>query len=81
MPIYEYLCSKCGHQFEALVRAGKAAPACEKCGAAELERQMSLPSVKSDTTRGQAMRAARARDKKQGWERVNEQRNYERDHD
>ena len=81
MPIYEYACSKCGHEFEALVRAGKAPPPCASCGATELERRLSLPSVKSDTTRGKAMRAAKARDHKQATERVNEQRNYEKNHD
>jgi hypothetical protein len=37
--------------------------------------------VKSDTTRAKAMKAAKARDHKQGVERVNEQRNYEKNHD
>ena len=81
MPIYEYRCAKCGNEFEALVRPGKAPPACASCGSAELERQFSLPAVKSDSTKAKSMRAAKARDKKQGWERVNEQRNYEKNHD
>ena len=81
MPIYEYHCSKCGHEFEALVRPGKQPPPCASCGSTELERQLSLPSVKSDTTRSKAMRAAKARDHKQATERVNEQRNYEKNHD
>ena len=82
MPIYEYRCTRCGNEFEALVRPGKTPPDCQ-CGAppAELERQFSLPAVKSDATKAKSMRAAKKRDNKQGWERVNEQRNYERDHD
>jgi putative FmdB family regulatory protein len=81
MPIYEYRCQKCGHEFEALVRPGKQPPACASCGGTELERVFSLPSVKSDTTRAKSMRAAKARDHKQATERVNEQRNYEKNHD
>ena len=81
MPVYEYACDKCGHEFEALVRPGKQPPACASCGSTELERLLSLPSVKSETTRGKAMRAAKARDHKQATERVNEQRNYEKHHD
>lgn len=80
MPIFEYQC-QCGNQFEALVRPGRQSPPCPACGSSELERLFSLPAVKSETTRGKAMRAAQARDKKQATERVNEQRNYEKNHD
>lgn len=80
MPIYEYTCKACGHEFETLVRHGKT-PVCAKCGADDLERRFSLPSVSSETTRAQAMRAAKRRDKKQGTERVQEQINYEKNHD
>jgi putative FmdB family regulatory protein len=42
MPIYEYACRKCAHQFEALQRMGdKACPPCEKCGAKKTERKFS----------------------------------------
>lgn len=80
MPIYEYVCQACQHEFEALVRRGKTPP-CPSCGATELERRFSLPTVKSETTRAQAMRAAKQRDKKQGTERVQEQIRYEQSHD
>ncbi|MDP6636528.1 MAG: zinc ribbon domain-containing protein [Phycisphaerae bacterium] len=41
MPIYEYVCSKCGHAFEKLVPSSKTKPKCEKCGSAKLDRQFS----------------------------------------
>ena len=41
MPIYGYQCKSCGHHFQTLVRSGDE-PACPACGAAELERQLSL---------------------------------------
>ena len=80
MPIFEYRCA-CGNRFEALVRPGKQPPPCPACGGTGLERLFSLPAVKSDTTRAKSMKAAKARDKKQATERVNEQRNYEKNHD
>ena len=43
MPIYEYRCPQCGHQFEKLVRGfgGSGEVKCPSCGA-ESERQVSL---------------------------------------
>ena len=80
MPIYEYVCKKCGHEFEKLVRGGKT-PACAACGAVDVERVFSLPNVKSETTRAQAMRAAKKRDKAQATDRVQAQIAYEKSHD
>jgi putative FmdB family regulatory protein len=44
MPIYEYVCSKCGHPFEALVR-GDEKPQCPQCGSKNLGKQFSLPAA------------------------------------
>lgn len=41
MPIYEYVCSKCNHQFEALVRNSEAKPTCPKCESSQLKRKLS----------------------------------------
>lgn len=80
IPIFEYSCQGCGHTFEALVR-GDAKPSCPECSSADLERHFSLPTVQSSGTRDMAMRAARARDKRQGNERMHAQREYELNHD
>jgi len=44
MPIYEYACSHCGKEFEALVRTGST-PDCPGCHSTELERKLSLFST------------------------------------
>lgn len=80
IPIYEYSCQACGHEFEALVR-GKVEAACPACEGTELERLFSLPTVHSSGTHELAMRAAKQRDKKQGEERMRAQREYELNHD
>ena len=41
MPIYEYACRACGHEFETLVRASET-PSCVKCESAELEKKLSV---------------------------------------
>jgi putative FmdB family regulatory protein len=41
MPLYEYACRQCNHQFEALVRNSDA-PECPSCHSQELERRLSV---------------------------------------
>ena len=80
MPIFEYSCRSCHHQFEALVRGTKS-PKCPECQSEDLEKLLSLPAVKSETTRELAMRAAKRRDSIQATDRVEAQRYYEAHHD
>ena len=51
MPIYEYECRGCGHQFEQLIIHSTTAE-CPQCHGHDLERLVSLFGVDSDTTRG-----------------------------
>ena len=46
MPIYEYACRACGHEFETLVRNGQT-PACA-CGSADLLKKLSVFSSGSE---------------------------------
>jgi putative FmdB family regulatory protein len=46
MPIFDFHCRGCGHEFEALVRPA-AAPACPSCGGGDLEKQISSFAVSS----------------------------------
>ena len=42
MPIYEYRCRDCHHEFELLVRLGASPPrGCPKCGRSQVERKLS----------------------------------------
>jgi putative FmdB family regulatory protein len=44
MPLYEYACGKCNHEFEALVFPGDEAVECPKCQARRVERRLSVPA-------------------------------------
>jgi len=79
MPIFEYRCQGCGHAFEMLVLKGRV-PACPKCESQSLERLLSVPAVKSDSTHALAMKAAKRRDSKQADEKNRAQREYELHH-
>lgn len=80
MPIYEYHCQDCGREFELLVLP-RVVPACPACQGANLERRISVPAVKSDTTHALALKAAKRRDQKLGAENARAQREYELKHD
>jgi putative FmdB family regulatory protein len=41
MPIFEYACHQCGHEFEALTRASMQ-PECPECHSHELEKKLSV---------------------------------------
>ena len=42
MPIREYHCTECGHEFEVLEGPSSETPKCEACGAEKLERLLSV---------------------------------------
>ncbi|MBK9675844.1 MAG: zinc ribbon domain-containing protein [Betaproteobacteria bacterium] len=50
MPIYEYACTKCGQEFETLVRSDTV-PDCPNCHSTELEKKLSVFSTAVSTTK------------------------------
>lgn len=58
MPIYEYECRGCGHQFELLVLKGTVA-ACPSCESQDLERLLSGFAVSSEGIREANIKSAR----------------------
>ncbi|MDP7478363.1 MAG: zinc ribbon domain-containing protein, partial [Vicinamibacterales bacterium] len=63
MPIFEYECRGCHHQFELLVLP-KTTPACPDCQGTDLEKLLSISSVSSDGTRQRSLGLARKSAKK-----------------
>jgi len=53
MPIYEYHCEPCDHDFEALIRGAGDVARCPKCGGVEVAKQLSVPAA-AQTGRGRA---------------------------
>ena len=47
MPLYDFQCKACGHEFEALVRHNDT-PACPSCQSGDLERLLSTFAVSSE---------------------------------
>ena len=59
MPIFEYQCRGCGHQFEYLVLPASPEPACPSCKKKDLQKLISLCAVSSEGTREANLKAAR----------------------
>ncbi|MCX6984029.1 MAG: zinc ribbon domain-containing protein, partial [Lentisphaerae bacterium] len=45
MPIYEYMCSKCGSEFEMLVKSSSEKVNCPKCSDSKVQRKLSVFSA------------------------------------
>jgi putative FmdB family regulatory protein len=54
MPIFEYVCGECGHQFERIVR-GAEALSCPACASASLQKQLSVFAVNTKGNPRQAL--------------------------
>lgn len=59
MPIYEYQCAECGHEFEVLILPKTTGTACPKCKSVRLERLVSSFAVDSENTRQANLEAGR----------------------
>lgn len=59
MPIFEYKCRGCGHEFEAVVLPQGSAPSCPECRSEDLERLLSMFAVSSNGTRDMNLKSAR----------------------
>ena len=83
MPIYEYKCRACGHQFEALVRVSST-PDCPACQSQDLERILSAPAVTSPERTKAALGVARKRlagkQRREAIERHEEESRHPHDH-
>ena len=75
MPIYEYECRGCGHQFEFLVLP-KTTARCPSCEGEDLERMLSLFAVSSEGTRQANLDAARKKSGKVYREKQIEEEKY-----
>jgi putative FmdB family regulatory protein len=60
MPIYEFACRGCGHQFEQLIIHSTTAE-CPACKGRDLERLVSMFAVDSEGTRGAARKDGQQR--------------------
>ena len=73
MPIFEYECLKCRNRFEHLTLPSSSAPQCPSCRSEDLEKLISLFAVSSEQSRARALRGAKARARKVGYDKEHEE--------
>jgi putative FmdB family regulatory protein len=61
MPLYDFRCRGCGHEFETLVRAGDEGLACPSCKGRDIERLLSTFAVSYAEKTQAAVRQSRKR--------------------
>jgi putative FmdB family regulatory protein len=81
MPLYEYLCTACKHEFEALVRSQDPAPACPSCKSADLEKLLSGFAVSSSESRAASALDSRKRQVRANKDKVVADEEYRKDHE
>lgn len=57
MPIFEYACQDCGHEFETLVRSSDT-PECPRCHSVQLAKKLSVFSAAGGGAQAEAMAMA-----------------------
>ena len=80
MPLYDFLCKSCGHEFEALVRTGET-PACPQCRGGDLERLLSTFALNTDERHRAAVRDSRKRQIRANRDKVIAEEEYRQKHD
>ena len=80
MPIYEYQCEKCKHQFEYLVLPSSPAAECPSCHHKKLQKMISLCAVSSEGTRQSHLNRERKKYSKINKEKQHEEHKALHDH-
>jgi putative FmdB family regulatory protein len=80
MPIYEYECLKCGHQFEYLLLSTTPAASCPSCKKKDLKQLISMYAVSSEGTRQANLKSARKKAAVAQKEKAHADQEYMRHH-
>jgi len=80
MPLYDFHCRRCEHEFEALVRSGDV-PVCPQCGASDLQRLLSTFALSTEERHQAAVRDSRKRQIRANRDKVIADEEYRQKHD
>jgi putative FmdB family regulatory protein len=81
MPIYDFHCRACGHEFESLVRAQDPPATCPSCRSADLEKLLSGFAMKTDERTAAAVADSRKRQIRANRDKVAADEEYRKKHE
>jgi len=81
MPIYDFHCRACSHEFEALVRPQDQAPRCPSCQSVDLERLLSSFAVSTAEKTQAAAKKSRLRQAGANKEKLVADEEYRKKHE
>jgi putative FmdB family regulatory protein len=81
MPIYDFHCRACGHQFEALVRPQDEATSCPSCKSPDLERLLSSFAVSTAEKTRAAVKQSRQRQINANKDKLVADEEYRKEHE
>jgi len=82
MPLYDFICRTCQHEFEALVRSTDQTPVeCPSCHGRDLERLLSTFALNTDERRAAAAKQSRERQIRGRRDAIIADEEYRRKHD
>lgn len=82
MPIYDFHCRGCGHDFEALVRTQDTEPTrCPSCQTTDVERLLSTFAVNTADRHAAAVKQSRQRQIKANKDKLVAEEEYRKEHE
>jgi putative FmdB family regulatory protein len=81
MPIYDFRCRACSHEFEALTRPQDPPVKCPACQGDDLERLLSGFALRTDERSAAAVRDSRKRQVKANKDKLVAEEEYRKEHE
>jgi putative FmdB family regulatory protein len=81
MPLYDFHCTKCERDFEALVRPQDPAPKCPDCHSTELEKLLSGFALHTDDRHQAAVKDSRRRQINANKDKLVAEEEYRKEHE
>jgi putative FmdB family regulatory protein len=81
MPIYDFHCRACGHEFEALSRPQDPAVKCPACQSEDLERLLSAFALHTEERHAAAVKDSRKRQVKANKDKLVADEEYRKEHE
>ena len=81
MPLYDFRCRACDHEFEALLRPQDPPPTCPSCRSADLERLLSGFALHTEERHAAAVADSRRRQVKKNKDKLVADEEYRKKHE